>query len=391
MLPYDSVFKNKPQKSPGALRRGIAGFWGLSCAQAGFHHFVEVFVFHGGDEDFQHDAVFVHDESVGIGTAAAQGGVVSAVEAGGVCCVILGEDDVAFGVVVSDVGRGGVAAQAAVDGDDGDFFGIFTGDLVEVGQFVDAGGTPGAPEVHNGDLAGAGGVDSLTGNAGGVYHGQIVVKAQVAHLVATLRAGDGRSRVGGGVPVVGDGAHQNHGHDDGGDGAGNLAALGEGVFCTFVGVEGDLAALEGDGLGGAHADALAAGDALLVAHVVDVQLTVADAQAAAGALGMIHLDAEEGELIEQAVQAAQGADKPAEAPEREDAAHQNADHQQEFPGEQGAQHGEVAGVDLVGQQADAAFQGARGTDVFAEGGQGGIPEGIHNGDHEDEEHQNGVL
>ena len=125
--------------------------------------------------------------------------------------------------------------------------------------------------------------------------------------------------------------------------------------------------------------------------MVDIQLAVADTEAALGALGFLNTHTKEGNLVEQTIQTAQGAQKPAEEPEDEDAAQEDADHQQELPGEQGTQHGEITGVDLVGKEADTAFQSAGRTDVLAESGQGNVPESIHDGDDKDKEHQNHIF
>ena len=284
------------------------------------NHFFQVLIFHGFKEDREDHAVFVQDHGVGVGATAAQAGVVAAGDAGLIQGIVLGEDHVGIRVIGFDVRRGSLPGEGGVDGDDGHILGVFRCDLVEIGQFVDAGGAPGAPEIDDGEFAGLGGINGLAGDAGAIRDLQIIAVAQVAHLGTVV----GIHRGGGGilVPEVDDGTDQHGQHDHCCNGTGDQAALFELRFLLFdrffvrisrdlVGFQEDLGTLEGDGLGGADADALAAADAFLVAHVLDIHLAVADAETAVHALALFQLDAEDGELIEQAVQGAQGADEAA--------------------------------------------------------------------------------
>ena len=344
---------------------------------------------------------------MGVVAQAAQGEEIGAV------FVILGENDGGVGVIVcNECRRFVLAQQIGVDGHHLHGVGIFFGNLVEIGKLCHAGTAPGAPEVDDGDLTKAGEIhrfrlDAVSGDGGQGSAGQLV-----AGLTADLcsRAGGiggrggfgGLYQVGGGIPVVGDGADQ-HGqhHYSGADTHEQTLVL---LICLgffhlfrgclygkFVGAQEQLGSLPGDGLGGANVDTFAAGDALLVAYVLDIHLAMGNAQIAVSALIFIHLHTEEGNLVEQAVQTAQGADETAEYAENEHTAHHDADHQHEFPGEQGAQHGEEAVVDLIAQQQQTAFDGAGGADVLTESGGGCLAEGISNGDDQYKEHQDDVL
>lgn len=197
---------------PGWLR-----YRGLSGIQSGFHDLLQVCIFHGGYEDFQHDAVFVYDDGVGIGAAAAQHGVVGAVQTGGVCRVVLGKNDAAVGVMLCDVGRCGFAAEAAVDRNDGDILGIVGCYLIKIGQLLDAGGAPGAPEIDDGDLTGVNGVDSFLGITLGSYDLQVVTEAQFAYRIAVFFVRCCSGCIRGFMPEESNGTDQNSGHQDGGN------------------------------------------------------------------------------------------------------------------------------------------------------------------------------
>ena len=117
-----------------------------------------------------------------------------------------------------------------------------------------------------------------------------------------------------------------------------------------------------------------------------------DTDVAVGALFFVHLHTEDGELVKQAVQRAQGADETAEQTENEHAAHNDGDHQHELPGKQVVQHGEEdAFVGLVGQQQQAAFDGTGGADVLTEAGERLVAESVHQGYDTHEEYQNRIL
>ena len=123
----------------------------------------------------------------------------------------------------------------------------------------------------------------------------------------------------------------------------------------------------------------------------DIYLTLGNAEITMGTFFFIHLDTKEGEFVEQAVQTAQGANETAEYAVDKYTAYDDADHQQEFPGEQRAEHPEGTVVDLVGKQQQAAFNDASGADVFAEGGGRGFVNGVCNGNHHCEEYQDHIL
>ena len=252
--------------------------------------------------------------------------------------------------------------------------GVLGGDAVKIGQFVDAGGAPGTPEVQHRHLTGAGGVDGVAGETVAVHHRHGVAGTAVAHR----HLAGHRFFL---IPEIGEGAEQHRQHRRHRDNAGDqpLFALrcrgfiGGGYLVLF---NEDVAPLPADGAGGADGDALAAADALLVAYVVDVGLAVGDALVAVHAFIAVELNTEHRNAVKQAVESAQRAQEATEQTEHEDATHQNAHHHQELPGEDGTQHREVAVVDLVGQQQDAALQRTGGTDVLTECGERGVPQGV---------------
>ena len=96
-----------------------------------------------------------------------------------------------------------------------------------------------------------------------------------------------------------------------------------------------------------------------------VHLAVAHAGSAAVAAVFIYFDADEGQLVEEAVDRAEGTDEAAEGPVAEDAGSSDDDHDHEFASEEDLQHREVARVLGVGEEADGALKSTRGTDVFA--------------------------
>ena len=128
-----------------------------------------------------------------------------------------------------------------------------------------------------------------------------------------------------------------------------------------------------------------------IRDMADIHFAMIYALAAADTLAVFHSDTEEGELVEQAVNGAQRAQEPAEHPEDKYRSSEKAYKQQEFPSKQGAQHGKIALVHGVGQQRDAAFQGACGTDVLAECRQRDIAQGIENGDDEYKKDQDHIF
>ena len=97
------------------------------------------------------------------------------------------------------------------------------------------------------------------------------------------------------------------------------------------------------------------------------------------------------DFCEKAINGTQRAQEPAEHPEDKYRSSEQAYKQQEFPGKQGAQHGKVALVHGVGQQCNAAFQGACGTDILAECGQRDIAQGVEYGDNEHKKDQDHIF
>ena len=99
--------------------------------------------------------------------------------------------------------------------------------------------------------------------------------------------------------------------------------------------------------------------------MADIHLAAAHAGAAAVAAVLIYFDADESQLVEEAVDRAERADKAAEGPVAEDAGSSDDDHDHEFASEEDLQHREVARVLGVGEEADSALKSACRTDVFA--------------------------
>ena len=259
--------------------------------------------------------------------------------------------------------------------DDRDGVGIVRGDPVEIGKFLNTGCAPGAPEVHDGDRAGGCGINGLGKDPVLIYAFQGIAGTAVTNGVAHIRGSVC------GIPAGDDRCCQNSRHDPGGDGlqCGALFPQGRGgTFRNFIFLQEDPAAFEPDGLGGTYVDTLAAADALPVTHMADVHFTGAQALAAVDTFVFIQLNTKEGQFVPQSVDCTQRTQEPAEQPEGEDTARQDADHQQEFPGKQRPQHGEVAFVYLIGQKCQTTLQRSGGTDEFAEGGKRDVPEGISN-------------
>ena len=82
--------------------------------------------------------------------------------------------------------------------------------------------------------------------------------------------------------------------------------------------------------------------------MLNIYLTLGYTEVAVGAFFLVDLYAEDGDLVEQAVQTAQRADETAEHAVNKYGADHDAYHQHKFPGEQGTQHSQEAFVELVG-------------------------------------------
>ena len=104
----------------------------------------------------------------------------------------------------------------------------------------------------------------------------------------------------------------------------------------------------------------------MIAHMPDIHPAFHYAQAAAVAAVRIHLDAGQRKTVEEAIDGAQRADKPAEQPVAEHAGQADDDHDHPFVGKDRSQLIEGSRVGRVLQQADSAFKGTGGADVLAE-------------------------
>ena len=186
----------------------------------------------GSQAGVEDHAVLVQHHRGGVGHLEAQGREEGTVD--GICAlVILGEDDVAAGIMIGNEGGGSVDALGGVDGDDGQLIGIAAGHFVKVGKFRHTGAAPGAPEIDDGHFSRGSRINGLGGDATGGDDLQVEAGGQVTHLVAHHRArracagrirgitGRGRGRSGVqihiGIPVVGQCAdegdlqHEDHG------------------------------------------------------------------------------------------------------------------------------------------------------------------------------------
>ena len=308
-----------------------------------------------------------------------------------------------------------LAGEGGVQGDHGHVPLVGLVQLVEVGQLLYAGRAIGRPEVDERDLPPL--VRQVERAA--VQAGHREVRQLLAHLVAHRRVagvagcrGDrrlggglgrlsgrglggrlgcrgglvigrrsgrrgcsGRSRralAGGGLQHIDPQQHRAQRDDrHGPEGAAQLFAL---LGCVGAiaraallgGLQRDLPGLDRNRALVAGCHALAAVDALVVAHVANVHATAAHAGAAVVAAILVHLHANDVELIEQAVDRAQRADEPAEGAVAEYTRKADYQHDDELAGEQYAKHTEIGAVRWIGQQPHRALEGACRADVFAE-------------------------
>ena len=156
--------------------------------------------------------------------------------------------------------------------------------------------------------------------------------------------------------------------------------------------EGDAARLDRDGALVAGRHAPAAVDAFVIAHAAHVHAAAAHARAAVVAAALVHLDADDVEAVEQAVDRAQRTDEAAEGAIAEHAGQPDGQHDDELAGKEHAQHAELRPVDGVRQQAHGPLEGARRADVLAEAGQGyAVGEGIPQRYGHDEHRQQQVF
>ena len=116
----------------------------------------------------------------------------------------------------------------------------------------------------------------------------------------------------------------------------------------------------------AGGNAPAAVNALVISYVADVHPAIAHAGATGVAAVLVDLHADQRQLVEHAVDGAEGAYKAAERAIAENTGQADDQHDHEFAHEQDLQHGEVARVARIRQKADGSFEGARRAYVFAE-------------------------
>ena len=159
-----------------------------------------------------------------------------------------------------------------------------------------------------------------------------------------------------------------------------------GIFraAHFRSLEGNSTRLDGDRSLFANLHALAAVNALMVAHMAHVHAAVPHAGATVVAAIHVHLHADDVESVEQTVDRPQRADEATEAAVAEHAHQADHQHDDELAGKQYAQHAVIRSVRRIGQMAHRAFEGACGTDILAEARQWdlvaqAIPQG--DGDH----------
>ena len=121
-------------------------------------------------------------------------------------------------------------------------------------------------------------------------------------------------------------------------GLGLLRVTGAAAFRRLQGI---AARLDGDGLLRADRHALAAVDALVVAHVPHVHAAAAHAASAVVAAAVVDLHADNVEAVEEAVDRPQRADKAAERAVAEDAQQPDPQHDDELACKEDAQHREL--------------------------------------------------
>ena len=273
-----------------------------------------------------------------------------------------------------------------MDHEDLDIIAVFLFEQREFSlKFFHTGTAIDIPEVDDRDFAL--GIAGLDGAVLSVQR-QIEIGTKIADLSTHLC----RRRIFVDDVVVYETSAKDHGHGDGNDGPCDLRFLGQGRAGEVAGVHGhifgfhcgaglvgsqqDLGALIADRSGGTDVDTASAADTFMVAYMMDIHLALAHAQSAVYALGLVQLHPKEGDLVEQPVNRAKGAEEPAEGPVDEYRCDDEYHKDHELPREQGAQHTEKVRIRLVGQQSASAQQGAGGADVLTKSRKREIPEGI---------------
>ena len=156
-------------------------------------------------------------------------------------------------------------------------------------------------------------------------------------------------------------------------------------------VKRDFASLEGNGLGGAGGDTLAAMDAFPVAYFFYVHGAYAYAAAAIGAFFLLHFYADKSKLSKKTIQGTQRAQKAAESPVDKDAGRNHRQQDDELPGEQGTQHGKQVFIGRMAHEPHSPFQRTGRADVFAECRYGIILQAVPQGNDHHKDEQNYIF
>ena len=393
----------------GLLRRG-RGFrrgrdGGAAAARRGGHALVRLLV-----QGIQHlgcqRAVLIMDDLAaavqhdGLG----QGGAAVDDAEDGVVVVIQREVDVPFVPALGHdiVLRLHIPRHRRVDRQDDELALVLFAELFEFRQLLYTGGAVGAPEVDDDDLTFMVGEVELPAVKGGYREVLQLLSDLIADGGAALKAdllGGGRHRRrfaafgrccrGGGCRrgrdrllrrALSHGRIQEVEPEQGRaedaqrhtpENFGKVLPAGFGPFriigtAAFRRLQGIAARLDGDGLLGTDLHALAAVDALMIAHMPHVHAAAAHAASAVVAAAFVDLHTDDVEAVEEAVDRTQRADKAAEGPVAEDAQQPDPEHDDELARKQDPQHGKLRGVCRVRQQAHGPLKGARRADILAE-------------------------
>ena len=141
----------------------------------------------------------------------------------------------------------------------------------------------------------------------------------------------------------------------------------------------------------AFGNAVAALDTFNVADLRDVHFADRKAASALGAFAVFNRNADEGDLVEKAVDQSERAEEAAEEAVNEHRTEHKDDKKEEFPGEKRAEHREHILVLGVREKSDSTLKRSRRAYVFAECGQNELAEGVNEGQREDENGENDVF
>ena len=117
------------------------------------------------------------------------------------------------------------------------------------------------------------------------------------------------------------------------------------IYC--IGREEELGALPAYSARGTYVDTLSAVDTLNVTDAADIHLTFADTKSAIGTALLIELNSYESYPVKEAVEQAERAEEAAEEAENKYAGHEEGYHKKELPGEERAEHTQIAFVYAV--------------------------------------------